>query len=1279
MDATKTAKHDQQRHPPLGRQAPQSRMPEPRQREPASESSPPLERYLGNSYLEAVAGKKQRLQTKLKVNEPGDSYEREADRIADQLLATPAHYDIGDAPPRIQRFSGESHGQVEEAPASVDDALTGPGRPLESTLRQDMEQRFGRDFSTVRVHTGAAAEQSAEDVNAHAYTVGHNIVLGDGRFDAKTHEGRRLIAHELTHVVQQSNADQSSVHESHQLRGSSGAVIAPSQPGVIGLQRKTKRSPGGSSSKQPVKGKPAQQTSSNKVSFTIHFDKPLTRSQFIELADMTIYGRPTPGEWKGVPEHLKVSDSPVVVWVPASTLEPGLRDSIAALPSHIQNFLMANRGPAGTYQDLQSVLNAGFLLEVAGVTEDELELSLLQSPKPEITDLVSWAQEFLTRRQEEAESQRKYEEREKRREDEEKELEKWRKRFAKYSDAVLDEKIAELRQEPESGTAKDWLPRYEKERARRRDARRAQPVTRPETVDQAVAMLEEAWRDAEKEDVPDVKRALELVSRIDEWLQETASSDKYDRYFKDGMFRMVARQHVGMAKEQIFNIRYKIRRQGEDDWNRPTHLGGHWDLGINSLKGAREYVEVMGAKKSIKETSLHGLQEASSRTTKYVAAGYAAVILAPVVIGTAIEVVPLLSTEALTAAGLRVAPRIMFWAARNPVLATEVGVGIVGTALQVAEDKYLDPVQLIFNILHIYAAMPGRGPSGPPAPTVPRQQGEPDFIITSAPKLDQQTGKITASVIERASGRQLDAEINVTTASGQITDRKTREVVGIINNGDISRPAPALAPPAPARAPAPRQTPALTSPAVTPQKPPAATGATVGTPAPAPQLAGKTQRAPVQVSVPLVSPPQPKNENITARTDIEKAREKRAAATRRPQAQRQRQVLAATGGTSNVAPAKVIGSSNAQGNASGVQIVASGERKPPGSGTPVAGSVQSSETNAPTRSRTPSGTRSSGEFDEGDPTNVDVLPAGASPEGAPPAPSHRVHPNVIPRPVPAQPPPAPEVAPPAPSHRVHPNVIPRPVPAQPPPAPEVAPPAPSRRVHPNVIPRPAPEPAPAAPATSSRQPGSPEDLADEPTGVLLERPGQELRGAVRPSGGGPSPAQVGTTVSGEITETPAGAPTPAAPTAANTGARLSREQPEGPQPQSPEPPVRRSDVADEPAAQGPARRTGQKLEKFDFNTLPVPEQYRSLKDKVQRFGQVIGWGEGSDAAFNLAQTLRTNPEWTRNYLEHLRGEGVTREMARAWSNAYKHDLRRNWRNSTARQRSLLMDLIASLL
>ncbi len=142
------------------------------------------------------------LQTKLKVNEPGDAYEQEADRVADQVMAAPVPSAVTGAPLRIQRCAGRPTGQI-EAPVSVDQALASPGRPLEPALRQDMEERFGRDFSRVRVHSGAAAEQSARDVSAHAYTMGHDIVFGAGRFAPGTQEGRRLITHELAHVIQQ--------------------------------------------------------------------------------------------------------------------------------------------------------------------------------------------------------------------------------------------------------------------------------------------------------------------------------------------------------------------------------------------------------------------------------------------------------------------------------------------------------------------------------------------------------------------------------------------------------------------------------------------------------------------------------------------------------------------------------------------------------------------------------------------------------------------------------------------------------------------------------------------------------------------------------------------------------------------------------------------------------------------------------------------------------------------------------------------------------------------
>lgn len=146
------------------------------------------------------------LQPKLKVSQLGDEYEQEACRIADQVMAAQAHPIASSAPLWIQRLADLSAEQTDSAPASVDRALAGPGMPLESTLRQELEQKFGYDFSQVRVHSDLAATQSAQEVSARAYTAGPNIVFGAGQFKPGTQEGRRLIAHELTHVIQQSGA-----------------------------------------------------------------------------------------------------------------------------------------------------------------------------------------------------------------------------------------------------------------------------------------------------------------------------------------------------------------------------------------------------------------------------------------------------------------------------------------------------------------------------------------------------------------------------------------------------------------------------------------------------------------------------------------------------------------------------------------------------------------------------------------------------------------------------------------------------------------------------------------------------------------------------------------------------------------------------------------------------------------------------------------------------------------------------------------------------------------
>ena len=96
-----------------------------------------------------------------------------------------------------KRLQGSESGGV-AVPSSVHEVLRSPGQPLDSVTRAFMEPRFGFDFSHVRVHVGSAAEKSARDVNAQAYTVGRNIVFGRASFAPNTHEGRHLLAHELT-------------------------------------------------------------------------------------------------------------------------------------------------------------------------------------------------------------------------------------------------------------------------------------------------------------------------------------------------------------------------------------------------------------------------------------------------------------------------------------------------------------------------------------------------------------------------------------------------------------------------------------------------------------------------------------------------------------------------------------------------------------------------------------------------------------------------------------------------------------------------------------------------------------------------------------------------------------------------------------------------------------------------------------------------------------------------------------------------------------------------
>jgi len=162
-------------------------------------------------------------QPKLTINQPNDVYEQEADTMANKVMRmsddhaarqsffkpaiTPVQRKCAECEEeekRMQRKENDN-GPFEASPQTQNylGSLSG-GRPLSEEEKNFFKPRIGYDFSNVRLHTDNAADQSAKDIHALAYTHENNIVFGAGQYQPGTDNGKKLLAHELTHVVQQS-------------------------------------------------------------------------------------------------------------------------------------------------------------------------------------------------------------------------------------------------------------------------------------------------------------------------------------------------------------------------------------------------------------------------------------------------------------------------------------------------------------------------------------------------------------------------------------------------------------------------------------------------------------------------------------------------------------------------------------------------------------------------------------------------------------------------------------------------------------------------------------------------------------------------------------------------------------------------------------------------------------------------------------------------------------------------------------------------------------------
>jgi len=210
-----------------------------------------LQRSVGNQAVQRLI-RSPFIQTKLEISTPGDRFEQEADRVADTVMrmsapgenvATsisqpqisriqrtcaacekegpvvqhackschsgpleenePLQREANDEDPdeMLQGADGQLHAS-EGAQTQINN-LKGGGQPLSSSLRSYFEPRFGQDFSGVRLHTDANGANAARSVNAKAFTLGSDVAFAAGQYSPETNSGKRLLAHELTHVVQQ--------------------------------------------------------------------------------------------------------------------------------------------------------------------------------------------------------------------------------------------------------------------------------------------------------------------------------------------------------------------------------------------------------------------------------------------------------------------------------------------------------------------------------------------------------------------------------------------------------------------------------------------------------------------------------------------------------------------------------------------------------------------------------------------------------------------------------------------------------------------------------------------------------------------------------------------------------------------------------------------------------------------------------------------------------------------------------------------------------------------
>jgi len=348
------------------------------------------------------------IQTKLTVNTPGDQYEQEADQVAEQVMRMPepgaAAVQVATAPPSVQRKcvcggtcselrNGEDDRHLQRravestgsglltAPPLVHEVLRSSGQPLDGATRAFMDPRMGFDMSRVRVHTGAAAAQSAGAVSAKAFTSGNDIVFGEGQYSPETYEGRKLLAHELTHVAQQ-RGGQASVQRKEETTKRSSHSKWGTAPSIVRVEAALKQT--GAAWGYLAGGDPIPvEVLTNKLDSGQYTVRPSGRPEGPDDADYVQRTGPA-FAWR----------QPVANFLPADTVTVDIHDTPAdrfsRLPPYIRSYLlrMAKTDPVTLADEGERLVREGITAADIVSAQDPSGRIEMEGKVPPDPDLV---------------------------------------------------------------------------------------------------------------------------------------------------------------------------------------------------------------------------------------------------------------------------------------------------------------------------------------------------------------------------------------------------------------------------------------------------------------------------------------------------------------------------------------------------------------------------------------------------------------------------------------------------------------------------------------------------------------------------------------------------------------------------------------------------------------------------------------------------------------------------------------------------------------------------